>query len=148
MKNILFFAAIAFVALVSSCKKDDTTKEPTPQERIVGRWKASKAVIGTSDVLIPTSTSKTELEVEFTQSGAVTFYWTNTILTTTPPTVSESTLNGVYSWNGDILTIAMTNGSDTRTVTGPIVITETNFVFTPNSGDITTFVSLMEADKL
>ncbi|HAD10916.1 MAG TPA: hypothetical protein DCF33_00610, partial [Saprospirales bacterium] len=68
--------------------------------------------------------------------------------TTNPPTVTKSTLNGTYSWNGDILTITAVNGSDTRTVTGPVVISETNMVFTPTSGDTATFVSLLEAEKL
>lgn len=148
MKHILLFASIALVALVSGCKKDDTPKDPTPQERIIGRWEASRAFIGATDVLIPTSTSKTELEVEFTQNGTVAFHWTNTILTTNPPIVSESTLNGVYSWNGDILTITVTNGADMRTVIGPIDISETHFLFTPTSGDTNEFISLLEADKL
>ncbi len=144
MKRILLFATIALVALVFSCKKD---ADPTPQERIVGNWKATKAFIGTNDVLIPTSVSKTELEVGFTSSNTVAFNWTNTILTTNPPSISKSTLNGVYSWNGDILTITVTSGADMKTVTGPIVFTETHFVFTPSSGDTTDFISLLEADK-
>jgi hypothetical protein len=54
MKNILLFAAIILIGLVSSCKKDE---EPTLQERLVGKWKATKVFIGSTDVLIPTATA-------------------------------------------------------------------------------------------
>jgi hypothetical protein len=148
MKNILLFAAIILIGLFSSCKKDETTKEPTLQERLIGKWKATKVLIGTTNPLTPTATTTTELEVEFKSDKTMALNWTTTILTSNPPTVSKSTLNGVYSWNGDILTVTAINGSDMRTVTGPIVITETNLVFTPTSGNTTDFISLLEADKL
>jgi hypothetical protein len=147
MKQILLFTVMVFLGLNIGCKKDED-KEVTPQELIIGKWKATKAVIAGSDVLIPTSTSKTELEIEFRSDKTLAFNWTNTILTNNPPTVTNSTLNGSYSWNGDILTITAVNGSDVRTVTGPVVISETEMVFTPNSGDTSTFVSLLEAEKL
>ena len=143
MKRILIFASIALMALVFSCKKD-----PTPQELIIGRWKASKAFIGATDVLVPTSTTENELEIEFIESKSVLFHRKNTTLTTNPPTVFESTLNGTYSWNGDIITIIVTAGNDTRTVTGPVEITARYFLFTATSGDTTDFYSLIEADKL
>ena len=145
MKRILLFASIAIVALFSSCKKDD---DPTKQELIVGKWKASKAVIGSTDVLVATALSSTELEVEFTSNNTVTFHWINTILTTNPPSVNESDLNGTYSWNGDILTIVVTSGADTRTVTGPVEVTESHLHFTATSGDTTDFINLLEADKI
>ncbi|MCC7467485.1 MAG: hypothetical protein IT261_14485 [Saprospiraceae bacterium] len=148
MKNILLFAAIILIGLVSSCKKDETPKELTLQERLIGKWKATKVFIGTTDVLIPTATTTTELEVEFKSDKTVALNWTNTILTTTPPTVSKSTLNGVYSWTGDILTLTAINGSDMRTVTGPVVITDTRLEFTPTSGNTNDFISLLEADRL
>ena len=148
MRNILFFAAIALLGLVYSCKKESTPEDPKPEERIIGRWKASKAVIGTKDVLIPTATLKTELEVEFFNDKTVVFHWMNTILTSNPPGMSESMLNGVYSFDGDVITIAVTSGMDTKTVIGPIEITETSLVFTATSGDVSSFINLMEADKL
>ena len=148
MKHILFFAAIALIGLVSSCKKDPAVAEPTPQELIVGKWKATKAVFAANDILIPTSTTKTELEVEFTQSGTVAFNYTTTLLNSNPPGIFESTLNGTYSWNGDIITINAQNGADIRSVTGTIVITKTNLVFTATSGDTAEFLSLLEADKI
>lgn len=147
MKQILLFTAMIFLGLTIGCKKDEN-KEATPQELIIGKWKATTAVIGGSNVLIPNSTTKTELELEFRSDKTLAFNWTNTILTNNPPTVSQSTLNGTYSWNGDILTITAVNGSDVRTVTGPVVISETEMVFTPTSGDTSTFVSLLEAEKL
>lgn len=143
MKKILFLSAFVLVALVSSCKKDD----PKPEELIVGRWTASSAVIGSTDVLIPTASTKTELEVEFTSGGAVTFFWTNTVLTTNPNGVFESSLNGTYSWNNGALTITVQSGADVKTVTGTMDITESHFLFTGTSGDITTFISLLEAHK-
>jgi len=72
----------------------------------------------------------------------------NTILTSNPPGMSESMLNGVYSFDGDVITIAVTSGMDTKTVIGPIEITETSLVFTATSGDVSSFINLMEADKL
>lgn len=148
MKHILFFAAIALIGLVSSCKKDEKADEQTPQELLIGSWKATKAVLANNDIIIPTSTTKTELEVVFTQNGTVAFNYTTTLLNTNPPGVFESTLNGTYSWNGDILTINVQNGPDIRSVTGTIVITKTNLVFTATSGDTADFLSLLEADKL
>lgn len=147
---MLFFAAIALIGLVSSCKKDPVVAEPTPQELIVGKWKATKAVFATKDILVmaPNSTLKTELEVEFTQTGTVAFNYTYTNLSTNPPGVLKTTLNGTYSWNGDIITINAQNGADIRSVTGTIVITKTNLVFTATSGDIAEFLGLLEADKI
>ncbi len=148
MRHILFFAAFTLIGLVSSCKKDPVVAEPTPQELIVGKWKATKAFFGTNDILIPTSTMKTELEVEFTQSGTVAFNYTTTILSSNPPGIFESTLNGTYSWNGDIITINAQAGSDIRSVTGTIDLTKTKLVFVASSGDVTDFLSKLEADKL
>lgn len=148
MKHILLFASIALIALVSSCKKDAKPGDPKPEELLIGRWKASRAFVGTLDLMIPTSTLKNELEIEFTVNKTVTFYRKSTILNTNPPSVSESTLNGVYSLNGDIITITVTSGADSRTVAGPLVITESHFLFTATSGDTTEFYSLLEADKL
>lgn len=148
MNRILLFASIAFVSLVCSCKKDAEPKDLTPEERIIGRWKASRAFVGTTDVLIPSSTIKNELEIEFTTSKTIIFYRKSTILTTTPPGISESTLNGVYSFNGNIITITATLGADSRTVTGPIDITASDFLFTATSGDTNDFYSLLDADKL
>ncbi|GEM_PF-1475774 len=148
MKRILLFATITLVSLVFSCKKDAKPEDPKPEELIIGRWKASKAFVGTTDVLIPTSTIVNELEIEFTAGKTIVFHRKSTILTTNPPGVSQSTLNGVYSLNGDIITITVTSGPDTRTVTGPVDITETHFLFTATSGDTTDFYSLIEADKL
>ncbi len=145
---MLFFAAIALIGLVSSCKKDPVVAEPTPQELIVGKWQATKAVLAGNDILIPTATTKTELEVEFTQSGTVAFNYATTILNSNPPAVAKYTLNGTYTWNGDIITINAQNGADIRSVTGTIVITKTNLVFTATSGDIAEFLSLLEADKI
>ncbi len=147
MKHILFLVAIAMLGLVSSCKKDEKT-EPTPQERIIGKWKASKALIGSTNALSVSASAKTELEVEFTQDGKVIFTWQNYNLTTNPPTLIETDLNGVYSWNGNQFTITVKNGADTRTVIGSMAVTATTFVFTGTSGDITTFISLLEATKL
>lgn len=144
---MLFFVAIVLVGLVSSCKKDETP-EPTPQELIVGKWKASKALIGSTNALTVSASAKTELEVEFTQDGKVIFTWQNYDLTTNPPSLIEFNLNGIYSWNGDQFTITVQNGSDTRTVIGSMAVTSTTFVFTGTSGDIATFISLLEATKL
>ena len=147
MKKMLFLVAIALVGMVSSCKKDETT-EPTAQERLIGKWKASKAIIGTTNAVKESSTSKTELEVEFTQDGKVVFTWINSDLTATPPAVVKSNLNGVYSWSGETITITVQAGSDTRTIIGSMVVTETDLVFTGTSGDLTTFISVLEASRI
>ena len=148
MKHILFFAVITLVGLVSSCKKDPAEAEPTPQELIVGKWQATKAVLAGNDIIIPTTTTKTDLEIEFMQNGTIAFNYTTTLLNTTPPGIFKSTLNGTYSWNGDIITINAQNGTDIRSVTGTIVITKTNLVFTATSGDIADFLGKLEADKI
>lgn len=148
MKRILLFASIALVSLVSSCKKDAAPEDPKPEELIVGRWKASSAFIGTTDALLPTATLLSELEIEFTASNTVAFHRKNTILTSNPPAVTEFTLNGVYSFDGNIITITVFSGIDSRTVIGPIDITETHFLFTATSGDTIDFYSKIEADKI
>lgn len=145
MKRILLFASIALVALFSNCKKDD---DPTNQELIVAKWKASKAVIGTTDVLVATALSTTELEVTFNSNNTVTFHWINTILTTNPPSVNESDLNGTYSLDGDILTIVVTSGADSKTVIGPVEVSDTHLHFTATSGDTSEFINLLVADKI
>lgn len=143
MKHILLFAAIALIGLASSCKKD-----PKPEELIVGKWQASHAFSGSTDVLVPSATNKTDLVVEFTADGKVSYIWTYTDLTSNPTSSTTATLNGVYSFNGAELSIAMTAGSDTRTVNGPLEITETHFLFTGTSGDLVGTISKIEADKI
>ncbi|MBP6811220.1 MAG: hypothetical protein KA138_06860 [Saprospiraceae bacterium] len=148
MKRILLFASIALVSLVASCKKDAAPEDPKPEELIVGRWEASSAFIGATDALLPTATQLNELEIEFTASNTVAFHRKTTVLTTTPPGVIEFTLNGVYSFDGNIITITVVSGLDSRTVIGPVDITETHFLFTATSGDTLDFYSKIEADKI
>ncbi len=147
MKHMLLLAALVLVGLAPSCKKE-TTPEPTPQERLIGKWQATKALLGATDALPVTATSKRDLEVEFTSDGKVVFTWQNYNLTNNPPTLIESELKGVYTWNGDQITITVTAGADSKTIVGSMVVTATTFVFTGTSGDIATFFSLIEADKI
>lgn len=143
MKHMLLFAAIALIGLVSSCKK-----EATSEELLIGKWQASQAFIGTNNALVTTSTSRTELQIEFKEGNALAFTWQTYNLTTNPPVLIESTLNGTYSWNGDNISITVVSGSDTRTVTGTMDVSGTNFLFTGTSGDIDNFISLLEADRI
>lgn len=143
MKRMLLFGFIALVALISSCKKDDKPEDPKPEELIVGRWKASSAFVGTLDLLVPTSTMKNELEIEFLANKSVVFYRKSLI-----PVVYESTLNGVYSLDGDKITMTASVGADSKTVTGPLDITASHFLFTATSGDTTEFYSRIDATKL
>jgi hypothetical protein len=143
MKHMLFFAAFVLVGLVSSCKK-----EATAQELIIGKWQATKALIGTTNAIPVSADAKTDLQIEFTSDGKVVFTWQNYDLTKTPPTLIENNLNGVYSWNGDQITIAVTAGSDTRNIIGSMEVTGTNLTFTGTSGDITTFFSKLEATRI
>ncbi|MFN0214964.1 MAG: hypothetical protein ACKVT2_11975 [Saprospiraceae bacterium] len=147
MKHSLIFASLVLIALVAACKKD-AEPGPKPEDLIIGKWKASRAFVDTTDLLVPTSTLERELEIEFKADKTVAFYRKSTFLNTNPPVVTESTLDGVYSWNGNVITITGISGADSRTVIGPIDITETHFLFTATSGDTTEFYSLLEADKL
>lgn len=147
MKHMLLLAALVLVGLAPSCKKE-TTPEPTPQEHLIGKWQATKALQGATDALTVSATAKKDLEIEFTSDGKVVFTWQNYNLTNNPPTLIESELKGVYSWNGDQITITVTAGADSKTIVGSMVVTATTFVFTGTSGDIATFFSLIEADKI
>jgi uncharacterized protein (TIGR03066 family) len=145
MKHVLFFAAFVLVGLISSCSKDP---EATPQELLIGKWQATKALLGATNALPVSAAAKTDLQVEFTSDGKVVFTWQNYNLTNNPPTLIESDLNGVYSRNGDQITITATAGAYSKTIVGSMVVTATTMVFTGTSGDIATFFSLIEADKI
>ncbi|MFN0037449.1 MAG: lipocalin family protein [Saprospiraceae bacterium] len=143
MKRILLFAAIALIALVSSCKKD-----PKPEELLIGKWKTTKVISDGEDILAPDPDYKTELEIEFTESGNVVYTFKDTDLTVNPPEPEIFSQTGTYSWNGDQLTLSYIDGTDTVSVTGKPDVTKSRLVFVATSGAVEDFFSLLEADKL
>jgi len=46
---MLLIAALVLIGLAPSCKKD--TPGPTPQERLIGKWQATKALLGATNAL-------------------------------------------------------------------------------------------------
>ena len=143
MKHMLLLAALALVGLVSSCKKD-----PKPEELIIGKWKVTKLIVDTEDVIASSIDSKTEVEVEFTKSGTIIFNVKITDYTVFPALVEEIVSPGTYSWNGDKITISVDDSGTPLSITGIVDLTENRLIINATSGDIVDFFSLLEADKI
>jgi archaellum component FlaF (FlaF/FlaG flagellin family) len=143
LKRILLLSAIALVALISSCKKD-----PKPEELIIGKWKVTKLIVDTEDVIASSIDSKTEVEVEFTKSGTIIFNVKITDYTVFPALVEEIVSPGTYSWNGDKITISVDDSGTPLSITGIVDLTENRLIINATSGDIVDFFSLLEADKI
>jgi hypothetical protein len=145
MKRMLLFAALCASVLFTNCKKD---ADPTIQELIVGKWKVTIFNVSGQNIIQETAILKVAAELEFKTGADVIFKFTSTNLAVNPPSVSSNSKTNTYSWNGDILTISATSGTETVSVTGPVTVTESKLVFTPTSGDTDKLFASLEAEKI
>lgn len=145
MKRIFLFASLCATILFSNCKKD---ADPTPQELLIGKWNVTKFITMGSNAISENATTKISAVLEFKEGGVVTFTFTNTDKTVTPPKDFSNTVTNSYSWTGDTdLTLSAKSGPDMVSVTGPATVTATSLVFTATSGDTDKFLESIEATK-
>ena len=144
MQKLFLFAVLGVALLFTNCKKDKT-----PEELLIGKWKATKMVTDGEDIIQGTDDYKSAVELEFTKAGSLIFTITELDLTTTPPEESTFSIAGSYSWSGDNqLTITINDGGDILTVTGTADVTSGRFLFTATSGDLEDFFGILEADRI
>lgn len=142
MKKVLILSTIALVALFSSCKKDD----PTSQELIVGKWKVTKMVVDTEDVLAPDPDYVTQIELECSSNGSLVFTVKETDFTTTPAEVYNEVYSGTYSIANQQVTVSLP--TEGLSITGNLDVTKTRLVIVSTSGDVEDFFSVLEAEKI
>ena len=143
MKRILLIATLFSALFFSNCKKDN------PHDFLEGKWKVTKLISGTEDVIQGDEDYKSSVTLEFSNAGSVIFNIKTVDLSGNPPQSETFTYPGFYSWSGDnILTITVHTPDETLTVTGIADLTADHFVFTRTSGTDEDFIDILEADKI
>lgn len=143
MRYFLFCALAALLLVTPSCKKEKSTAE-----RLNGKWKLTKMVTDGEDVVQGDSDYRIDAELEFTNGGSLVFNFTEYDFTSTPVGKESYSIVATYTISGDnTLNINFNDGNDALSVTGPVDVNATHFLYTPTSGDTQEFITLMEGEK-
>ncbi|MCS6822623.1 MAG: lipocalin family protein [Microscillaceae bacterium] len=100
-KLVNLFALLAIVMFAISCKKE---KEPTPQEKIIGKWRITAQNTIMSGQTFPAASCELDNTVEFKSGGTLIFDEGRTKCDASSPQTEQ----GTWALTGDARTLIIT----------------------------------------